>query len=136
VKARGNKDLLQVRVVPVPPARVCRAQQPRSARLYFVRGNQRYQRGNLDQAISDFGTALAFDPSFTQAYNNRAVTLQQKGELEPAVEDYTRAIELDSFFNRGLAHLVQNDHEAARSGFGACPDSRPRNQGRYGQARQ
>ena len=54
--------LLAIFLLIVTVPKVCRAQASPSARSYLTRGNERYAKGDLDGAISDFGTALAFDP--------------------------------------------------------------------------
>jgi hypothetical protein len=41
---------------------------------YFAQGNYDYDRGSRGQAIADCGRAMALNPRFAEAYNNRAHT--------------------------------------------------------------
>ena len=52
-------------------------------------------KGDLDQAIADYTQAIALDPKYAVAYNNRGIAYCDKGDLDQAIADYTQAIALD-----------------------------------------
>ena len=71
------------------------SQDPRAAQAYNNRGIAWAQKGDLDQAISDFTMALEINPSYAQAYSNRGVTWAEKGELESGLTDAKKALSLE-----------------------------------------
>src|SRR5438552_18422588 len=89
-------------------ASLAQAQTSRFAAAYYNRGNERYQKGDLDGAIADYDAALTFDPRWARAYNMRGSARYNKGDLDGSIADYTRAIETDpplgmAHSNRGMA---------------------------------
>jgi tetratricopeptide (TPR) repeat protein len=61
----------------------------------------------LPQAIADYSAAIAVNPSFYDAYNNRGVLLERQGQDDKALADYNAAIALrpsnvQAYINRGL----------------------------------
>lgn len=52
-------------------------------------------KGNFDQAIEEFSSALAQDSTNALVYNNRGVAYVAQGRHDLAMADYDRAIELD-----------------------------------------
>jgi len=75
---------------------------------YFNRGRARYDKGDLDEAIADFNTAIALEPRNAATYDSRGSARQAKGDLDSAISDFKMAIELnplfaDAFYNRGNA---------------------------------
>lgn len=62
---------------------------------YFNRGNAYVEKGQLDQAIADYGKAIELNPWYDSAYSNRGNAYSAKGELDNAMADYTKAIELN-----------------------------------------
>lgn len=83
-----------------PPATLVTAQD------YFTQGNYQYDLGNCDAAIAAFTRALELDPSFAEAFNNRAFTFMVKKDYKNALPDLDRAIQLrpnyvNALMNRG-----------------------------------
>jgi tetratricopeptide (TPR) repeat protein len=88
--------------------------QPRSAAIYYYRGNERFKSGDLDGAIADYDAALIFEPRLAQAYNMRGTARYSKGDLDGSLAVYTRAIEIDphlalAHYNRGKARRDKGD---------------------------
>jgi Flp pilus assembly protein TadD len=63
----------------------------RDAELYNRRGIAYEEKGQHDQAISDYNKALEINPRLADAYNNRGVAYYFKGEYEKSWEDVKKA---------------------------------------------
>ena len=64
------------------------------AAAYFNRGKAYYDKGQYDQAISDFTKALEIDPRFAVAYHFRAMVYAKKGQYDKAWEDVHKVQDL------------------------------------------
>ena len=76
--------------------------------------------GKLDLAIARYDRAIALDPGYLEAYNNRASDRRRKGDLDGAIADYGEVIRLrpDSragYYNRGVTWQMKGDADAALS---------------------
>ena len=60
------------------------------------RGSQALNRGDYDHAISHFTRAIAIDPSFAEAYNQRGLTKFLQEDYDACVEDCRRAVRADA----------------------------------------
>ncbi|MFH0732310.1 MAG: tetratricopeptide repeat protein, partial [Candidatus Omnitrophota bacterium] len=83
---------------------------PNKARPFNNRGNAYENKGNIDQALSDYNIAIEIDPKYPKAYNNRGNAYSRKGNFDQALSDYNKAIEIDpkrpkAYNNRGNAYL-------------------------------
>ncbi len=65
-RSKGSTLLMAILMLSVAP--IFQAQAPRSAAMYYNRGNERYKKGDMDGAIADFDAALIFDPKLARAY--------------------------------------------------------------------
>jgi tetratricopeptide (TPR) repeat protein len=61
---------------------------------YYNRGCAYSDKGNLDQAISDFARAIELRPQYANAYYNRACAYVGMGNVDKALSDFTKAEEL------------------------------------------
>jgi tetratricopeptide (TPR) repeat protein len=71
------------------------AQNLRTAKDYLKRGVQRFSKGDLEGALTDYTTAIELNPMLAEAHLNRGKARRAKGDLDGAIEDYERAIEID-----------------------------------------
>ncbi|MFH0731927.1 MAG: tetratricopeptide repeat protein, partial [Candidatus Omnitrophota bacterium] len=83
---------------------------PNKARPFNNRGNAYEDKGNIEQALSDYNIAIELDPKYPKAYNNRGNAYSRKGNFDQALSDYNKAIEIDpkrpkAYNNRGNAYL-------------------------------
>jgi tetratricopeptide (TPR) repeat protein len=65
------------------------------AGAHYERGGAWLGRGDLDDAIADFGEAIRLHPTFKHAYFLRAKVLEIKGEFHRAILDLSEIIKLD-----------------------------------------
>lgn len=85
---------------------------------YKKEGTRYYLLGKLTQAINSYNQAIALDPSYASAYNDRAIVYQDQGKVEKAMADYNKAIALsptNAYFytNRGTVYAAQGNWEEA-----------------------
>jgi tetratricopeptide (TPR) repeat protein len=87
---------------------------------YVNRGILKLRRGQIDQAIADFDTAIARDPSEPEAYLNKGMaTLKLPNGWEQAVPLFDTAIERQTrrpaiaYYGRGIAHELGGQVKAA-----------------------
>jgi tetratricopeptide (TPR) repeat protein len=85
---------------------------------YQLRGVDYLGTRRNDEAIADFGRALAINPELATAYNDRAIAYRRNGDNSRAITDYSEAIRLmpnvGSFYlNRGVAHSKNSNWEEA-----------------------
>jgi tetratricopeptide (TPR) repeat protein len=62
--------------------------------------------GYVDQAIQDFGQALALDPTSTWALLGRGDALTWQRKMDEAAKDYMRVLQLDPFFDVARQRLI------------------------------
>jgi tetratricopeptide (TPR) repeat protein len=82
---------------------------PPTADDYYVRGSAFLQRGDYQQALSDYTQAIRLQPDFAEAYGNRQKIYFWQGNYQQAVADGNRAIQLNpdlstAYIFRGFAH--------------------------------
>jgi tetratricopeptide (TPR) repeat protein len=70
------------------------------------------------QALADFTAAIEADPTYAQAYHNRAVLSEEMGDREGALADYARVLELtpddvNAYHNHGRVLAEQGDWSGA-----------------------
>jgi tetratricopeptide (TPR) repeat protein len=78
----------------------CASTQPkqdesRSAKFYNNRGIAFAEKGQYDQAISDFNQALEINPRYNKAYNNRGIVYRLRGQYHQAISDFNRSIAIN-----------------------------------------
>jgi len=79
---------------------------PPDARLYNNRGIAYGEKGQYDQAISEFSKAIQINPNYDKAYNNRGIVYRLKGEYDQAISDFNKAIQINSLEAEGYNNLA------------------------------
>ena len=76
---------------------------------HFRRGNRHYHAREYEDAVAEYTQAIALDPKYARAYNNRGAANNYLGQYAEAIADCTQAITLDpkyaaAYNNRGAAN--------------------------------
>jgi tetratricopeptide (TPR) repeat protein len=79
---------------------------PTTAADLLAVGDADFDRGDCEAAVAAYTRAIAVDPTYAEAYNNRAYTRMRQQRYELALPDLDRAIELrpdyvNALLNRG-----------------------------------
>ena len=87
-------------------------------KYYLRKGNEAFQRGDFEGAMTDYNRVIELDPDFAEAYEKRGDAKSNLGDLNGAIADYDRAIELDpddvmAYNNRGNVKFDLGDHSGA-----------------------
>ncbi len=97
---------------------------PRYTEAYFIRAYVYRQIQEFRQSLSDFNRAIALNPDYANAYNNRGNLKDDKlNDSQGALADYDRAIALNArdasaYNNRGtLKNYKLNDSQGALADF-------------------
>jgi tetratricopeptide (TPR) repeat protein len=90
------------------------------------------QRGDYDQAIGEYTTAIQLDPASMQAFLQRADAYRLKGDYGQALADYSAALRLDpanalALLQRGQVHWTMGQVEEAIADFTAALQLDPKN---------
>jgi Flp pilus assembly protein TadD len=87
-----------------------------------ISGDQHYQSGAIDSAISDFNRALALDPENVNVHNSLGVCHGVKGDLDTALACFDKAMHLDPeevmpVYNAGYVYVLKADYPSALAYF-------------------
>lgn len=101
------------------------ANQPQTrgeARTPYRAGNAHVAQKDYKAAIEDYGQAIAVDPTFTAAYNNRGLARTEIADYDGAIADFTAALryepENSGFrYNRGRAYAGKQATAQALNDF-------------------
>ena len=90
-----------------------------------------WRLGRTDAALVRYAEAIALDPAFAVAHNNRAVIHSQCGHYAHALAGYDAAMRLDPlladvYFNRGCLLEILGDDQQAEADFNAALILAPR----------
>jgi tetratricopeptide (TPR) repeat protein len=85
-------------------------------------GIEKFNEGNLEDAISEFTSAIEFNPENSEAYFNRGIALAESGNIEDALQDYQTVLVLNPgsdkvHYNIGLINYSTGDFEEAFKHF-------------------
>jgi tetratricopeptide (TPR) repeat protein len=88
------------------------------ALVFYKRGRAHERKKHIDQALSDYCTAVTYDPECLLAYYGSAELYMEKGNLDRAIEQYYKIVELDAkqphaYNNLGLAYMQKKDFAKA-----------------------
>jgi tetratricopeptide (TPR) repeat protein len=98
---------------------------PRQIALaYSLRGGALYYKGDPVRAIGDYDQAIALDPTFARAFNNRCWARAVVGRVQEAIADCDESLRLapdvaNTLENRGFAHLKMGQYDRAIADYDA-----------------
>ena len=95
---------------------------PDFAAAFFYLGFLKSARGQVEEAVVDYGEAIRLRPEFPEAYGNRGVAKFALGQYGAALFDYDEAIRLmpgwrGPYYYRGLAKGELGQHGSALIDF-------------------
>ena len=110
--------------------------EPKDAKFYIDRGIAYAEKGQFDQAISEYNKALEIGPKSAGAYYNRAIAYGGKGQIDQAIDDFTKALEIDSrdagaYYYRGVAYSSKGQFDWAIADFTKALEIDSRDAGAY-----
>ncbi|MCX5714186.1 MAG: tetratricopeptide repeat protein [Candidatus Omnitrophica bacterium] len=103
---------------------------PDSTKAYNNRGILYENKGNHDQAISDWNKAIQITPDYAQAYNNRGSVNAGKGNDDQAIADFDKVIQIkpdyaQAYNNRGNAYRSKDNYDQAISDYNKAIQIKP-----------
>ncbi len=115
------KSMTVISIIFIPILFSCASTQqkqsePRDAKGYYNRGCAYGEKGQYDQAISDYNKAIEIDPKSATAYNNRGIAYRQKGQNDQAISDFNKALEINprdawAYSSRGVAYYFKKEYD-------------------------
>lgn len=90
---------------------------------YFERAYYYFEHGSLQSALSYYSRVLSLDPSYAEAYNNRANAHADLRQYPEAIADFSEALNHDHpdlgliYYNRGNTYLEMGRYDEAIADF-------------------
>jgi len=96
----------------------------------------RAARGDVDEALGDYGKALRLEPGLAEAFLGRAAAWVKHGRFDKAIADCDRALRadaalVDAYVLRGEARVEQGEFEPALEDFARALKLDPKNARAY-----
>ncbi|MEG4857774.1 tetratricopeptide repeat protein [Microcoleus sp. K1-B6] len=85
---------------------------------FFIRGEDKYQKGDYQGAIAAYTQAIGLNSNYAQAYHNRGNSRSKLGDNKGAVADYNQALRINpnyakAYYNRGISRSELGDNQGA-----------------------
>lgn len=98
------------------------AESHRQIQLHLQRGDEKFEQGHYQKALTEYTAALSMDPNNAEAHFNSGITKRRLKDLDGAIVHYTTTIRLkptfvDAYNNRGLVRSQLGDKLAAISDY-------------------
>jgi len=96
------------------------AEDAKTAEEYLSRGDEAFDGGNCKEAIAAYTQAIALNPNYAEAYNNRAYTYMRMQNYAPALPDLDQALRIrpdymNALMNRGDIHNYYFDQDRKKA---------------------
>lgn len=88
------------------------------AKVAYRAGLKAYTEGKVQEALADYNKSIALDPTYVQAYVDRAAIYISLNQLEKSLADSDRAISLmpsnaGAYCNRGIVNVKMGQYQDA-----------------------
>jgi tetratricopeptide (TPR) repeat protein len=98
------------------------ANQGLNATDYFLAGNEKNERGDVQGAIDDYNKAISISPTLAEAFNNRGLLKANSGDIAGALADYNQSLSIkpqqpEPYNNRGMIKEKLNDLTGAMNDY-------------------
>lgn len=105
---------------------------PNSERAHNNLGLAYQKKGQLNEAIREYLTALKFNPDYAKAHINLGIAYGQQGRYDEAVFELINAIRLnpgyaDAYYDLGLSYQLQGRYEQAINEYLTAVSLKPDN---------
>jgi len=97
---------------------------------YLRRGIFNFNKGQYDEAISDFTRTLEINPKLGNVYYNRGTAYWAKGEYDNAISDFNKALGInprdpDAYMSRGGVYIKKGQPDQAIADFNKVLEINP-----------
>lgn len=101
-----------------------------TAKAAAAKGFAFKRRGQTEQAVEAFETAIREDPDYSDSYHGLAQVQRDAGDPTTALTHHSRAIQLDPkrfdlYWERGVTYMRLQNYEAAIKDFEGCLERNP-----------
>jgi tetratricopeptide (TPR) repeat protein len=115
MRIRLSKSMMVISMLIFPALFSCATTQEKAA-AHNSRGIIYVEKGQYDQAISEFSKAIEIDSSIAVAYFNRGLVYLGKGQLDEALSDFNKSIEIDprdgqAYYYRARSHYLKKEYD-------------------------
>jgi len=96
----------------------CTSKTEHTKLTFLLKGNEAFEKDNLDKAVFYYTEAILTDSTYVDAYLNNALVLKLKGEYYSAIEMYDAVLSMnpineDALFKRANLYLDVNQYYRA-----------------------
>lgn len=134
--ADAVNDIARLEEIAPAMGRKLRSEMLLAAAPYSDLGNREIEQGNFEEAISQYNSALAYDPSFGDAWVGKGIALHALGKLHDAMACYNKAAEVEpgnyyAYINRAELHLEEQHFHDALTDFSKATELAPHESAPY-----
>jgi protein O-mannosyl-transferase len=103
---------------------------PHKARPWASRSKVYFMKGEYDNALADLNKALAINPNYLDALNNRGLVYLEMKKYDEALTDFNDALKINPDFllvknNRGIVYRERGEYEKAITEFNQMINANP-----------
>src|SRR6185436_5585239 len=100
------------------------------AEAAYYKGLAYYESNELDKAITFYSQAIASNPQYVYAYNDRASVKRAKADYAGAIADYEKALSIDNSLvfihnNLGSAYRLNKNYPKAIEAYTSAYQKNP-----------